>query len=117
MLADPRFNTDMQWNSIDNDIPRKRMFQSLANRRVIRFPHDRAYRYRREVDVSATEFDFDLVFAARFDTEYPAALLVLLGMAFIQNDAVAGFEASGFLKIDNQTARRDAPNRADSNPP
>ena len=73
-------------------------------------------RYRGEIHIAATEVRFRSGFyRARFDAEDSPALLVLFGMAFVEDDSIAGLEGGGMFEIDGQSARRDAPNCANSN--
>src|SRR5689334_18172119 len=76
-LADMRFDVGMQSQSPDDDIAGKRMFQTLANGRIVGFPDQRAGVDRGEIDVAAPKLDFDLVTPARLDGEDATPLLVL----------------------------------------
>ena len=68
------------------------MFKPLPQRRVIRFPDDSADRERAKVHFAVLQLDLDAVAGDRLQLIDAPALLVLLGVAFVEHDAIAGFE-------------------------
>src|SRR3954471_13827668 len=85
-----RADVHVQWPTPGDGVARERMFETFAESWVVGLPHDRALRDGRHVDVAAAKFDLDVTLVALADGEDAAALLVLFGMSFVEDDAVAG---------------------------
>ena len=68
------------------------MLQAFADRRVVRLPDDRAECDRMKVDIASTQFDLDAILPPGMHCKHAPALLVLLGVSFVKDDSVAGFQ-------------------------
>jgi hypothetical protein len=102
-LADARDDAHVQRRAAGDGVAREGMFEPLAQRGVVGLPDDRADGDRAEVDVAAVELELERVPAAWRHRQDATALLVLLGVTFVKDDAVVRL----------QRARRHAPAAAE----
>ena len=76
------------------------MLQAFADGGIVGFPNDALGVDVGEIDVAGAQGDFELMVGKRADVVDAAALFVLLGVAFVEDDAVARFQW-GVLRLES----------------
>ena len=88
-LADGRMERRIQRGAVDDFGARVGLFELLADGRVVGLPDDGGLGDGGQLYRALGETQFDLALASRDHFVDPAALLILLGVAFVEDDAVA----------------------------
>ncbi len=103
---------------------RVHVLHAAAKLRIVGLPDDCAARDGRQVDTVPAQLDLDRQFVRRHVDAmrgvHSAALLVLIGMPFVEHDTIPRLENRGVVRGvdgDDQAVRRDRRHGADTNAP